>query len=143
MEPGFNDTMHGSLTFVWVFFVLVAVVCGAVAYRGWFRLYSIGSLVAMAVFGGLAGASIPRIADNLPTPWMGAFERINAYVYLAWLVVLAITVMRRSLSDVTPEPTDIRMQVRHVDHCGGPGVDRHQVGRAGRKRLVGSGGPRR
>jgi hypothetical membrane protein len=109
MELGFNDTMHKDLTFVWVFLVIVAVIFGAVAYPGWFRLYSIGSLLAMAVFGGLAGTSMQNIADNLPTPWVGAFERTNAYVYLAWLAVLAITVMRRSLTDATPEITGTRV----------------------------------
>jgi hypothetical protein len=32
------------------------------------------------------------------TTWAGGFERINAYVYFAWLVVLAVTVMRREVS---------------------------------------------
>jgi hypothetical membrane protein len=112
MEAGFNDTMHATLTFVFVFLVLAAVICGAVAYRGWFRLYSIGSLVVMAVFGGLAAAAMPRIAGNLPTPWLGVFERANSYVYLAWLAVLAITVLRRSLADATPETTGTRMHVQ-------------------------------
>jgi hypothetical protein len=31
------------------------------------------------------------------TPWAGGFERINAYAYFAWLVVLAVTVMRREM----------------------------------------------
>jgi hypothetical protein len=31
------------------------------------------------------------------TPWAGGFERINAYAYFAWLIVLAVTVMRREL----------------------------------------------
>lgn len=103
MQLGFNDTMHKDLTIVWVFLVLLAVICSAAAYRGWFRLYSIGSLVVMAVFGWLAGTSMQSIADNLPTPLVGAFERINAYTYLAWLVVLAVIVMHRSLSDAAPE----------------------------------------
>lgn len=103
MESGFNDTMHRDLTVVWVFLVLLAVVCSAVAYRGWFRFYSIGSLLVMAVFGWLAGTYMQGIADNLPTPWVGAFERINAYTYLAWLVVLAVPVMRGSLSGVKAE----------------------------------------
>jgi hypothetical membrane protein len=103
MEQGFNDTMHIVLTGVWGFLVFPAVVFAAVAYRGWFRLYSIGSLLVMVVFGWLAATAMQGIAEKLPTPWVGAFERINAYVYLAWLVVLAVTVMRRSLSDVTPE----------------------------------------
>lgn len=37
------------------------------------------------------------------TPWAGGFERINAYAFFAWLVVLAVTMLRRSLGQVTPE----------------------------------------
>jgi len=33
---------------------------------------------------------------------MGAFERVNAYAYLGWLVVLAMILIRRSRTQVTP-----------------------------------------
>jgi hypothetical protein len=88
---------------VWGLFVLPAVVFAAVAYRRWWRLYSIGSLLVMMVFGWLATTAMQGVADNLPTPWAGAYERINAYTFLAWLVVLAVTVMRRALNEREPE----------------------------------------
>jgi hypothetical protein len=37
----------------------------------------------------------PRIAANLPTPWVGLWERINIGVFLLWVVVLAIALLRR------------------------------------------------
>jgi hypothetical protein len=40
-----------------------------------------------------ASVAIQGIEQNF-TPWAGAFERINAYTYFAWLVVLAVTVHR-------------------------------------------------
>jgi uncharacterized protein len=43
----------------------------------------------------LAGDLRVRVQDD--TPWAGGFERINAYAYFAWLIVLAVTVMRREL----------------------------------------------
>ena len=45
-------------------------------------------------FGLAASFAIQGIEQN-DTPWAGGFERINAYAYFAWLVVLAVTVMRR------------------------------------------------
>ena len=39
------------------------------------------------------------IEENV-TPWAGGFERINAYAYFAWLVVLALTVLSRSPTGV-------------------------------------------
>jgi predicted membrane channel-forming protein YqfA (hemolysin III family) len=102
MESGFNDTMHGTLTFIWGPIIFGAVALSAVAYRGWFRLFSVAALVAMLGFGVASGIAIQGIEQN-DTPWAGAFERVNAYVLMAWLVLLAMTVMRRSLDGVQPE----------------------------------------
>jgi hypothetical protein len=102
MERGFTDTMHETLTFVWIPIVFVAVALSAVAYRGWFRLYSIATLVLMMGFGVASGIAIQGLEQN-DTPWAGVFERINAYALMAWLAVLAVTVTCRSLTDVTPE----------------------------------------
>ena len=49
-----------------------------------------------------SGIAIQGIEQN-DTPWAGAFERVNAYVLMAWLVVLAVTVMRCSLNQAKPE----------------------------------------
>jgi hypothetical membrane protein len=102
MEPSFTDTMHIIGTGVWSLFVLVAMVLSTVAYRGWFRLYSIATLLVLVGFGTASSIAMGGIEENL-TPWAGGFERINAYAFFAWLVVLAVTVMRRSLNEVTPE----------------------------------------
>jgi hypothetical protein len=63
-----------------------------------FRLYSIVTLVAMIGFGMASGIAIRGIEQN-DAPWAGAFERINAYVFMAWLVVLAVTVWTRKLDE--------------------------------------------
>jgi ABC-type transport system involved in cytochrome c biogenesis permease subunit len=102
MEGGFNDTMHMVLSLVFSLIVSVAAALSAVASRGWFRLYSIVTILVMIGFGGATSIAIRGIEEN-HTPWAGGFERINAYAYFAWLVVLAVTVMRRSLHHVTPE----------------------------------------
>jgi hypothetical protein len=102
MEPGVNDTMHQLLTGVFLLLVVPTIVVAAVAYRGWFRTYSITTLVVLMAFGAAASFAIGGIAEN-STAWAGGFERVNAYAYLAWLVVLAVTAMRRSLGSATPE----------------------------------------
>jgi hypothetical protein len=78
------------------------LVLAAVAYRGWFHLYSIATLLVLTGFGQASWIAIQGTEEN-HTPWAGGFERINAYAYLAWLVVLAVTVLRRSLNQATPE----------------------------------------
>jgi NADH:ubiquinone oxidoreductase subunit 3 (subunit A) len=101
MERSFTDTMHETLTFVWLPIIVVAVALSAIAYRGWFRLYSIATLLVMMAFGVASGIAIGGLEQN-DTPWAGVFERINAYALMAWLIVLAVTVMRRSLVRPTP-----------------------------------------
>lgn len=104
MEPGFNDTMHMVLTMAFVPLVTAAVVTSVFAFRGWFRLYAIASLGVLVVAGGLAGRLMEDIANNLPTPWLGVFERINAYTLFVWMEVLALLLLRRIPSEDAPEP---------------------------------------
>ncbi len=93
-EGTLTDTMHGALTFAGVLFMLFAVWRGATASGKRFRLYSAGTFLLLIVFGFLTGLDQPRLAPNLPTPWMGVWERISIYSYLLWVVVLAGVLLR-------------------------------------------------
>ncbi len=89
-----TDTMHKILTMVTVLLMLTAIGFGAAAFRKWFRFYSIATIVILLVFGVLTGLDAPRIEANLPTPWVGVTERINIGVFLLWVVVLAVALLR-------------------------------------------------
>jgi len=104
MGTGFNDTMHLVLTMAFSVLVFGAMVASVVAIRGWFRLYAIASLVLMMAFGGLTGPLMSDIANSQPTPWLGTFERINAYTMFAWIVVLAVVLIRRTVGESNPGP---------------------------------------
>jgi hypothetical protein len=91
MTAGFNDTMHAILSLGFGLVVFMAVALSAVAYSGWFRLYAIATIPILVGFGAASSVAIQGIEQNF-TPWAGGFERINAYSYFAWLVVLAVTV---------------------------------------------------
>lgn len=95
MTAGFNDTMHALLSLTFSLIVFTAVVLSAVEFPGWFRLYSLATLPVLVAFGAASSLAIQGIAQN-STPWAGAFERINAYAYFAWLIVLALSMTRRS-----------------------------------------------
>jgi hypothetical membrane protein len=112
MATGFNDTMHITLSIVFSVTVIATIVLSSVAYRGWFRLYALATMAVVVVFGIAAGLAIRGIEQN-DTPWAGGFERINAYAYFAWLVVLALMVVRHELapSPVLSEPTAYRPKV--------------------------------
>ena len=45
----------------------------------------------------LTGPLMRALAENRPTPWLGALERVNAYTMHTWTVVLAGVLIRRSL----------------------------------------------
>jgi hypothetical protein len=94
VEGTLSDTMHGILTFVGVLFMLLAIGFGAAAFGKWFRLYSIATFLMLIVGGVLTGLDQPRLEPNLPTPWMGVWERFNIYAYMLWVVVLAIALLR-------------------------------------------------
>lgn len=95
MKTGFNDTMHITMSVVFSVLVAVAMVLAALKYRGWFRRYSLVTLAVVIGFGTASSIAIRGIQQN-HTPWAGGFERIDAYAYLAWLVVLALVEMRRA-----------------------------------------------
>jgi Protein of unknown function (DUF998) len=94
-----TDTLHIVWSFVAVFFMMTAIGFGAAAYGVRFRLYSIATLVALVAFGALTGLESPRISANLPTPWIGVWERINIGVFLLWVVVLALALLRLRIGD--------------------------------------------
>jgi Protein of unknown function (DUF998) len=88
------DTAHLVLAAVTVALMFAAIAFGAVGFGWWFRIYSIATIVILLVFGLLTSANAPRVAANLPTPWAGLWERINIGVFLVWVVVLAVVLLR-------------------------------------------------
>jgi hypothetical protein len=88
------DTGHLTLAATTVILMFVAMGFGAAARKGWFRVYSVVSMVVLLAFGGLTSSDASRVQANLPTPWVGVWERINIGVFLLWVVVLAIALLR-------------------------------------------------
>jgi hypothetical protein len=93
-EVTLTDTLHIVSAIVDVLLFLLIIGFGATAFGKRFRLYSIATIVILLVFGALAGLDGPRIAANLPTPWVGVTERINIFGYLLWFAVLALALIR-------------------------------------------------
>jgi hypothetical protein len=89
-----SDTAHLVLGGVTVFLMFLAIGFGAVAFGKRFRLYSIVTIVVLLVFGGLTFLEAPRLQANLPTPWIGLWERISISVFLLWVVMLAAVLWR-------------------------------------------------
>ena len=89
-----TDTLHIAWTMATVFLMMLAIGFGAVALGKRFRLYSIATMVILMAFGIFTGIDAPRVQANLPTPWVGVWERISIAVDMLWVAVLAITLLR-------------------------------------------------
>jgi Protein of unknown function (DUF998) len=116
VEGTLTDAMHASLTGVGVLFILIAIGFGATAFGNQFRFYSIATILMLVVGGTLAGLDGSRLATNLPTPWMGVWERINIGGFLLWVVVLAIALLRGRVAqrqDVLGGRSDSELGLEH------------------------------
>jgi hypothetical protein len=90
-----TDTLHIVFTIVTVPLMMLAIGFGAAALGKQFRLYSIATLVILVISGIFTGIDGPKIEANLPTPWIGVWERINIGVYMLWVIVFAIILLQR------------------------------------------------
>lgn len=94
-EPTLTDTLH----IVWAMMALLGMMLmmgfGAAALGKWFRIYTIATFVVFIVFGVLIGIEAPGIPENLPTPHIGIWERINMGAFFLWVVVFAIALLRK------------------------------------------------
>jgi hypothetical protein len=92
-QPTFTDMMHGLLAIDP--FLLAVVVLGVVAFRGWFRAYTIATIIFTSVLAVIGFSYIPAVIANQPTPWMGASERASQYAMNVWYAVLALMLLRQ------------------------------------------------
>lgn len=93
----FSDTMHIALGAATEIFYLAALGFAAAALGKQFRIYSIVTFVVLLVFGVLTFMDAPKLSTNEPTPLIGVWERINIGVFLLWVVVLAIVLLRKKI----------------------------------------------
>ncbi|MEU7526930.1 DUF998 domain-containing protein [Saccharothrix sp. NPDC042600] len=101
VEPTFTDTLHITVTALGALCYLVAMGFGAAAFGRAFRFYSIGTVAVLVVGGFMAGRGAGNVPSDLPTPWMGLWERLNIYATMLWIVVLAVLLLRSHRSHRT------------------------------------------
>lgn len=98
--PTLTDALHVAFAMLWLLLTLLAMGFAAAALGKRFRVYSLTTLAVFIVFGTLSGMDGPRVAANLPTPWVGVWERINIGASLVWVVVFALALLRRGTGNV-------------------------------------------
>lgn len=92
-----SDAPHIILTGVLGMLLLLAIGFGAFALDKRFRIYSLGTLLAVIVFGALTVPYAAQLAAGQPTPGFGIIERIDIYTSMLWVAVFSIALLRRAL----------------------------------------------
>jgi len=96
-ETSLSDTWHIILTGIGVLLCMFpAIIFGAKAFGKGFLIFSIATIPIFLFFGTLAGMDGSKMAENLPTPYLGIWERINIFTYFIWVIVLAVNLLRQN-----------------------------------------------
>jgi Protein of unknown function (DUF998) len=89
-----TDTLHLFQGGVGTLFSLLIIGFGAAAFGGWFRRYSIATIVVLLTCGAWTAVEAPQVSANQATPRLGVIERILFLSFLLWFAVLAIVLLR-------------------------------------------------
>lgn len=93
-----TDTLHIAWAMITLLFMMLMMIFGAAALGKKFLLYTMATTIVFIVFGILTGLEAPGISDNLPTPLIGVWERINIGAFMLWVMMLSIALLQRSRS---------------------------------------------
>lgn len=97
-EPTLTDTLHIAWAIITIILMMLIMGFGAAALGKWFRVYTIITFVVFIVFGILIGTEAPGIPENLPTPYIGIWERIKIGAFMLWVIAWAIILLRKEIS---------------------------------------------
>jgi Protein of unknown function (DUF998) len=89
-----TDTFHVVFAGVTSLLIVVTISFGATTLGRWFRRYSVATVVVLLGLGAGSFAYAPKVAADLPTPWLGLIERANLATYLVWVAALSARLLR-------------------------------------------------
>ena len=90
----FTDTWHIVMSVITVLLMFLSIGFAANTFGKGFRVYSIITILVFIVFGILTFAEAPNVDKNLPTPYIGLWERINIAAFMSWLIVFSNKLLR-------------------------------------------------
>jgi hypothetical protein len=90
-----TDSLHIGWAMMTLLFMMLTMGFGAAALGKKFRIFTTVNFLVFFVFGILIGTETPNINAGLPTPYIGIWERINIAAFMLWVVVFAITLLRK------------------------------------------------
>jgi hypothetical protein len=90
------NTIH---TLIWgvltPLLMLAGIGASAAAFGRTFRLYAVATLAALVALSALAGVQAAQVTAGEPARWFGVTERALIGVWLQWVAVLALVLLRR------------------------------------------------
>ena len=89
-----TDTLHLVWAMITGFFFMLIVGSGAAALGKRFRVYSIATMAICLACGAVTASFASQVQADLPTPWVGVWERISIAAFMAWIAVLATALLR-------------------------------------------------
>jgi len=90
-----TDTLHLVYASMTVIFMMLLMGFGAAALGKKFRAYTAASFLVFILFGALTFKESSNLEANLPTPFMGLWERINIATFMCWVIVFSFALLRR------------------------------------------------
>ena len=102
-----TDTLHIVWTAVSAVLMFVAMGFAAAVFGVRFRAYSIATVIVMVACGWVTGTYVDAMEANLPTPWLGVWERVLIGFQMLWLAVLS-TMLLRAPSAAATTGRDVR-----------------------------------
>lgn len=94
LDATLTDVLHITWASVTVLLMIIMMGFGATALGMPFRVYTIASIGLHVLFGVLTFLEAPNIPVNGPTPLIGVWERINIAIFMLWVAVLAVVLLR-------------------------------------------------
>jgi len=77
-----------------VLLMFLTIGFGAASFGKGFRFYSLVTILVFIVFGILTFVEAPNVNKNGPTRYIGLWERINIAVFMVWLIIFSINLLR-------------------------------------------------
>jgi CubicO group peptidase (beta-lactamase class C family) len=97
-------TLTDALHLVWAMatglMFVIAMTFGGAGFGRRFRAYSIITMAIVLACGMWTATYASRLQANLPTPWVGVWERISIAAVMLWIAILAAALMRKGTDAV-------------------------------------------
>jgi hypothetical protein len=97
-------TLTDALHLVWAMatglMFVIAMTFGGAGFGRRFRAYSIITMAIVLACGMWTVTYASRLQANLPTPWVGVWERISIAAVMLWIAILAAALMRKGIDAV-------------------------------------------